>query len=377
MGRILNKMKLTSFPKSNFKLLALITLLFVCSFIVLQVHVYNKYFNRLDSEELLEEAEFVVPNGRAATGKYNLFFVETDKSRLNFDLKELCAVESAALNNPGGNIYVYYLKARIGAEYLKHYSNIIPIQIQMGDIFQDTSLIGWWYQKRNIVLKSPHSIAHMSDIIRLVLLWKYGGFYSDLDTITIKSVKDLLNYPGMGYMYEYYNSLGNGVLVFPKKHPFLTLALLELEKTYNPKLWGQNGPDLVWRVANELCNVTNVFTELVFHPIRMYIEKYNIKKSANNKSILYDRAVNKCNVNIYPRRFFYTHSWTELDYLFRANESLLIKRFMDAYSLHFFGKQSGLYTNVYKQNSLYEYFASSNCPLTYKKYMINFYQKQI
>ncbi len=88
---------------------------------------------------------------------------------------------------------------------MQAYENIRPIKIKITKLFQNTVLLNWWYQNRSMVLNSQHSIAHLSDILRLVLLWKYGGFYSDLDTITIKSVKDLLHYPGMGYMYEFYH----------------------------------------------------------------------------------------------------------------------------------------------------------------------------
>jgi mannosyltransferase OCH1-like enzyme len=45
-------------------------------------------------------------------------------------------------------------------------------------------------------------LAHISDAVRLALMWKYGGFYSDLDTISLKDFSPLLKYSGFGYLNE-------------------------------------------------------------------------------------------------------------------------------------------------------------------------------
>lgn len=45
--------------------------------------------------------------------------------------------------------------------------------------------------KRDIIFTSPYHIAHLSDFMRLVSLYKYGGTYFDLDFIIQKSLENL------------------------------------------------------------------------------------------------------------------------------------------------------------------------------------------
>ena len=73
------------------------------------------------------------------------------------------------------------------------------------------------------------------DAARLALLYKYGGLYSDLDTITIKSFEPLMKYSGFGYMTESNrSSLGNGLIIFTQKHPYLYYVIKEMSETYYP-----------------------------------------------------------------------------------------------------------------------------------------------
>ena len=140
--------------------------------------------------------------------KYNIFFVET-----NFDSKfirprQLCAIESAAAHNPRANVYIMSINARLRDEKLLiEYKNIKWLQLKPDEVFSDTPLWQWWRSKR--VLKSQFKTAHLSDALRLALLWKHGGFYSDLDTVAIKSFYALVNFSGAGFLNGKEPSLGN------------------------------------------------------------------------------------------------------------------------------------------------------------------------
>jgi hypothetical protein len=106
--------------KTNiYKILMITTLLFLITFSLFQIYFLRENDNRIGhffeyQNNQYEEETVASPDDDRHEKRYNFFFVESDKSRLNFDLKELCAVESAALNNPNANVYVYYLKAKIG-----------------------------------------------------------------------------------------------------------------------------------------------------------------------------------------------------------------------------------------------------------------------
>jgi lactosylceramide 4-alpha-galactosyltransferase len=184
--------------------------------------------------------------------KYNIFFIETNFTRDFFDLKQQCAIESAALNNPDANIFVYYMKGLISQELLHTYSNIKPIKINLLEIFRGTILADWWEKNGLEVLKGHYAIGHISDILRLVLLYKYGGFYSDLDTITIRSIEPLLKYNGVGYLLDVTSdSVGNGILVFSEKHPFLLKVMHDIIRNYDPTHWSGIGPRVIMRVLGK------------------------------------------------------------------------------------------------------------------------------
>jgi hypothetical protein len=55
---------------------------------------------------------------------------------------------------------------------------------------------------------------HIFDALRLSIVWKYGGFNLDLDRITIKSLKELIDYPGDEL--QNVECPGYGMLNFPK-----------------------------------------------------------------------------------------------------------------------------------------------------------------
>ena len=156
-----------------FKLLLLASLVLLC---VCALHVLYKIGIGARSNEALSNA---------TTAKYNIFFIETHFTRVKFDVKQMCAIESAALNNPAANVNVYYMNGLVDEALLALYPNIRPIKISIPQILEDTILRDWWNENARQVLRGHYAIGHISDMLRLVLLYKHGGFYSDLDTITI------------------------------------------------------------------------------------------------------------------------------------------------------------------------------------------------
>ena len=178
---------------------------------------------------------------------YNIYFFETNSNRIHFTLRQLCAIESAAKNNPNAKIRIYSVSAKLNQMFLEKYPNIEFNQLDIDHFLKDTILENWYAKMKNVILSGPYSVVHLSDILRLVVLWKYGGYYADLDTITVKSVDSLIDYPGVGYINENHDSLNNAIMNFPQKHPFLVMALNDIMLTYNPQIWGHNGPLLMIR----------------------------------------------------------------------------------------------------------------------------------
>ena len=82
-------------------------------------------------------------------------------------------------------------------------------------------------------------IVHHSDAIRIALIYKYGGWYSDLDMVFLKSIKNLRNVLGSDYYnlpeFEDPDFLGrqvsNAIFHFDKGHLFLDNCLKLFSKT--------------------------------------------------------------------------------------------------------------------------------------------------
>ena len=296
------------------------------------------------------------PNLITQDKRYNIFFFETNLLNKYFYLRQLCAIESAAKNNPNARIYVYSLTAQMNQFFLDKYPNIIPKQLDIDEFMNGTIIEKWYYNNKKIIYSGPFAIAHLADMLRLIALWKHGGFYSDLDTITVRSVENLLDYPGVGQIYPSKNILGSGVMIFPKRHPFLVRCLNELMASYKPNYWSTNGPNLIERILKTYCNTTEFSKDLLFNK---YILESAVPNFGGNNS--------SCGVYIFPNNFFYVVNYMDLDranILFKGNQTLSIEKFIDVYSLHFYGRCSK--SRTIEKHSIYEYFAKFNCPLSFE-----------
>jgi len=165
-----------------------------------------KFFNDTSycqSESLKNGLVFIGPVINSSRATSNIFFFETNSERDFFSTRVTCAFESAALLNPSSYIQVFSFNAKFHHSYdiVPIYPNVKLNKLKLTEIFEETPLMCWW--KTGSVKKSPFMHAHLADALRLAILWKYGGFYSDIDTITLKSFIGLASYDGFGLTYSY------------------------------------------------------------------------------------------------------------------------------------------------------------------------------
>ncbi|PWA98189.1 Alpha 1,4-glycosyltransferase domain-containing protein [Artemisia annua] len=115
---------------------------------------------------------------------------------------------------------------------------------------------------------------NISNLLRLCLLYKYGGVYVDTDIIVLRSFSRLKNAIGALSMdpdTKNWSRLNNAVLVFDKMHPLLYKFIEEFALTFNGNKWGHNGPYLISRVVLRLqgrpgYNFT-VLPPIAFYPV--------------------------------------------------------------------------------------------------------------
>ena len=150
----------------------------------------------------------------------------------------MCAIESAALSNPSATINVYSANAKFHQKWLNKYSNIKLIKLDFDDLFKETYFENWFKQNKHLILNSPFTAVQLSDMVRMVLVFKFGGYYSDIDTITIRSIEPLLKYNGAGLQSDKPMDINNANLIFQKNHPFLTKWIPLSVESFDPNVWG-------------------------------------------------------------------------------------------------------------------------------------------
>ena len=85
---------------------------------------------------------------------------------------------------------------------------------------------------------SPNRMTHLSDSLRLVLIYKFGGFYSDIDMIVIKDMSKLRNvFANIGVRH-----IPNGEFQLEKNHRIMLPILTKIKEEYKGQGRTEIGP---------------------------------------------------------------------------------------------------------------------------------------
>lgn len=188
----------------------------------------------------------------------NAFMHETSGAKA-LDTRQACAVESLALLNPDLTVHLLMTSPAVDVtapsmKALEEYNNIRISSIDLDRYFSSSPLEHWYFC--TTWNYGPYAVSHLSDALRFLTLYKYGGFYFDLDIIHLKSVtSSFRNFVVADVGKEY---LAAGAFHADLKHPVVRLALEEFRNTYSKKDWGYNGPELFTRILQRYCQVKNV-----------------------------------------------------------------------------------------------------------------------
>lgn len=156
---------------------------------------------------------------------------------------------------------------------LKHYANIRISRVSLGTYFFDTPLDGWYFC--SAWNRGRYAVSHLSDALRFLTLYKFGGYYLDLDFVMLKPISHFRNFVGA----ESELWLAAGALHVDYRHPVIEQAVEEFRSTYKygtidtinisftqfyvfltfrRNEWGYNGPELLTRVLLKHCHARNV-----------------------------------------------------------------------------------------------------------------------
>ncbi|KAK6917516.1 Glycosyltransferase, DXD sugar-binding motif [Dillenia turbinata] len=188
------------------------------------------------------------------------FFMTWIASLNSFGERELFTIQSLFKSHPRGCLVLISnsMDSSEGFEILRPFSDlgfrVIAISPDFDFIFKNTLAESWFDKlKKGNVEPGEVSIGqNLSNLLRLVILYKFGGIYIDSDVIVLKSFRSLRNVIGaqtMDLESGNWSRLNNAVMVFDKKHPLLYKFIEEFALTFDGNKWGHNGPYLVSRVV--------------------------------------------------------------------------------------------------------------------------------
>ena len=322
-----------------------------------QVEMTEKPFN----DELLYLE--TINNSETKKEPFNIFMVETNMKSKYLNLKQLCTIESNALHNPEATVNLVSLGSKIGLQSLfKIYPNIKWSLLNIEELFEGTSLEKWWKSDQLTRYNEYYRISHLSDAVRIAIIYKNGGFYSDLDHIAIKNFQPLTN---LSVLINNPTSIHNPIIELEssffhlkKNHKFLKLAISEFVKNYDGSSWSKNGPNLLRNSIIKYCNTTNLFDLLI-----------SDRKEDLNKTDFV------CDMNILPYFIAYPIHWSEGYKYFEPNAKIEIKRFLRAYTVHFITSQNRKYNITGGDFSIIEFLMAHHCPVVYEIIKNSFHVK--
>ncbi|XP_012091564.1 uncharacterized protein At4g19900 [Jatropha curcas] len=191
------------------------------------------------------------------------FFMTWISSLESFGDRELFGVESLFKFHPNACLVIVSssMDSKRGSLVLKPFLDkgfkVNAIRPDFDDILKNTRAESWFHElKKGKVKPGDVSIGqNLSNLLRLVLLYKFGGIYLDTDFVVLKSLNKLRNCIGAQNIdigTGNWSRLNNAVLIFDKKHPLVFKFIEEFALTFDGNKWGHNGPYLVSRVVSRV-----------------------------------------------------------------------------------------------------------------------------
>ncbi|KAL5774515.1 hypothetical protein ACOSP7_012072 [Xanthoceras sorbifolium] len=210
------------------------------------------------------------------------FFMTWISSVESFGDRELFGIESLFKSHPDACLVMVSdsLDSRKGILIFKPFLDkgfkVITVKPDFDYLLKNTQADAW-FKKLKTGNVDPGLISlgqNLSNLLRLSLLYKFGGIYLDTDVIVLRSLSELRNTIGAQTMdseTRNWTRLNNAVLIFDKNHPLLVKFIQEFALTFDGNKWGHNGPYLVSRVVSRVSgrpgfNIT-VLPPSAFYPV--------------------------------------------------------------------------------------------------------------
>lgn len=177
-----------------------------------------------------------------------IFFIDTTRMKnpekpRRLTNRQACAIESAALTNPSNKIFIILVSSiPLNAvefteemEILLTYPNVYPMSLNLVEFSIDTPFEH--FIANGSIFNSIFIKSHVSDALRLLLLWKYGGTYIDTDMI----VRLELNQLPSNYICKDHGYLNGAIVNLDTKlgKKFSKIFIENFIENFNGSEWGE------------------------------------------------------------------------------------------------------------------------------------------
>ncbi|GAQ80698.1 lactosylceramide 4-alpha-galactosyltransferase [Klebsormidium nitens] len=226
-----------------------------------------------------------------------------------FQMRHLRSVESAFVTHPRACVIflsVLKFENRFMSELQARGFRLLIL-----DEFDVTSLVKYtpvevWYKKVDERRKGKHFFSHFTDLMRLAIVYKFGGVYMDTDCIVMNDVTDVRNSFGAQMTDRRTGTpkqVNGAVLIFDRGSSFLYECMVEASGNYNQEKWEYNGPGLLRRMLSrkDLEGSYTVLPTMAMYPIYYkniwaYSGVNGTAKSADEQATFWARMRNETRV---------------------------------------------------------------------------------
>ncbi|XP_053629482.2 lactosylceramide 4-alpha-galactosyltransferase-like [Cherax quadricarinatus] len=235
---------------------------------------------------------------------------------------------------------------------LQQYTNLRVVTTDLQRVFSNTPLMPL-YTSRAWNMNTEWPVVNLSDMTRLALVWRVGGFYSDTDVVCISSLAALRNVVG----FQSDNDINSAVFHFDRHHDITNLFMTRLSRSFNGSIWGKNGPMLFTQVMKEVCGKPRLTPGDYCGGVSLLSWKafYPILPGKRQFAFLpFKRSINFAEISQY----------TELNDEYNCVSTSKGCVFSDSYVIHMWNKLSHLEPIFKESGSIYDVAAKTFCPVT-------------
>ncbi|XP_060206239.1 uncharacterized protein LOC132633805 [Lycium barbarum] len=218
-------------------------------------------------------------------------------------------------------------------------NRILVVTPDLSFLFENTPAESWFIDLKNGE-KDPGKVSlaqNLSNLIRLAILYKYGGIYLDTDFIILKDFSRLRNSIGAQSTDASGNwtRLNNALLIFDQSHPLVYKFMEEFALSFDGNRWGQNGPYLVSRVVEKVISMKikdynfSILPPRAFYPVDwIRIGGFFMKFNAKNDSRWVEAKVLQLNEKTYG-----VHLWNSQSSSMKIEQGSIINRLVSTHCL--------------------------------------------